>query len=134
MIQQTLFKKGGTDKIIAVLFLSEDGRFQLNAATPVQHMAQSNAANACWQFVRHQPVQKRSRARARHLYLCKGGHINDAHSLSYRFDFCFDHVMNLIAAERILIPLGNPVTGKPARAFKAEDFFMNSPFRLQHFM
>ena len=47
MIHQTLFKKGSTDKIITVFFVSEDRGFKFNSAAPVQHMTQSDATNLC---------------------------------------------------------------------------------------
>ena len=134
MIEKTLFKESCTNKIVTLISIFEDGCLQLDTATPIQHMCQRDRTVFLRHFIGGQPVKQAIGIFATHQNLGEGGDIHNAHSLSYGSDLCFDHVMNLIAAKRIMILLGNSITRKPARPLKTENLFMYGPFCLQKFM
>ena len=56
MIQQTLFKEGGTYKIIAISIKFDHCNFDLNPAPFIQQMGQRNAALFLRQFICDQLV------------------------------------------------------------------------------
>ena len=131
MIQQTLLKEGRADKVEAVVGKLHYSGLQLDPTTTIEHMRQRYSPDFLGQSVRDQAIEKALGIRARDLDLCKGRNVHNTNGFADGPAFQSDHIVDFIAAERVMIALLHTILCKPTWAFVAKDLFVDRAFFFQ---